>query len=137
MTQQIQPTQIGNNTANQLLVKIGKTARNFKDRLKEHPASFNIKYVECNPDKERIMLLFLKSRTSIRPIKGNEFFELKHRSYLEKVVLYFSLLSDKELIYGDTVEYLNRFFMDMNTFTDECFSSLIKEQSLLSYFIRK
>ena len=30
---------------NQLLVKIGKTARNFKDRLKEHPASFNIKYV--------------------------------------------------------------------------------------------
>jgi len=122
---------------NQLLVKIGKTSRNFKERLKEHPASFNIKCIECNSDKERIMLLFLKLRTSIRPVKGNEFFELKHRSYLEKVVLYFALISEKELIYGDTVDYLNRFLMDINAMTDKCFSSLMKEESLLSYVIRK
>jgi len=82
--------------------KFGKTLRELFERLFEYNDEVNITNIEAIQctlpcERERLVKAFLKMRTPIRPVVGNEYF-IKCRNLIKILMLIIVYISDEDII---------------------------------------
>ena len=82
--------------------KFGKTLRELFERLFEYNDEVsitNIEAIQCTLpcERERLVKAFLKMRTPIRPVVGNEYF-IKCRNLIKILMLIIVYISDEDII---------------------------------------
>ena len=82
--------------------KFGKTNTFIKTRLNQYDKNINMKNIEiinCNyPDKiERLLKGYLRKYTSLKPVRGIEYFS-ECREYIKRLILLFLSQSEEDII---------------------------------------
>ena len=86
--------------------KFGKTNTFIKTRLNQYEKNINMKNIEiinCNyPDKiERLLKGYLRKYTSLKPVRGIEYFS-ECREYIKRLILLFLSQSEEDIILNTT-----------------------------------
>ncbi len=87
-------------------VKIGMST-DLRSRLSSYMRKYKVAYIPCSLSKvrENVCLRYLKNILKIKPIEKREFFSIKHRDTIEKVISFFSCFSDKFITDFDRLKY--------------------------------